>query len=485
MEAQGFKRAWLILFSAAVLLLLYPLVYQRLPFLQAHFKNYHFFRQFAIPAPVDTVRSDTLPADTVVVPPPPKYEGLEKLQSFYAALRRRREQVRIAHYGDSSIEGDLITASFRDSLQRRFGGSGIGFAPIVNPIAGFRRSLLHQFSGNWHRCYLGVANEQGLPRGLSGEYASTWTPPDTLLASVDSLGRDSSALAEPADEGHWAFYGGAKLFEGTRQLPSVRLFYATPLPDSSGIRPPAGNVSFRWKGNRERFPLNDGATVNEALLIETPANRLSLYFELPPTQALYGVSLESPDGIIVDNFPSRGNSGSGLLQITGPVLRQFQEKLDYELIMLQFGLNVLNPKMTNYDWYEREMIRVIRHFREAMPGVSILVLGPSDRAVKRQGRMQTDPSVTLITEALRRAAEASDAAFFSFYEAMGGQGSMVEWVEQRQPRLANLDYTHFNFAGARVAAFLLLDYLLRGYDEYLEKQMGMDAVGAVPTPKPK
>ncbi len=484
MEAQGFRRAWFILFSAAVLLLLYPLAYQRLPFLQAHFKNYRFFRQFVL-APADTVRTSVPPADTVLAPPPPPaYEGLEALQPFYAALRRGNEQVRIAHYGDSSIEGDLITASFRDSLQRRFGGSGVGFAPIVNPIAGFRRSLLHQFSGNWHRCYLGVANEQGLPRSLAGEYASTWTPPDSLPAAVDSLDRDSSALTEPADEGYWAFYGGAKLFAGTRQLPSVRLFYAAPLPDSTGIRPPAGNVSFRLQGNRERFPLNEGATVNEARLVETPANRLSLYFELPPTQALYGVSLESPTGVIVDNFPSRGNSGSGLLQITSPVLHQFQEKLDYDLIMLQFGLNVLNPKMTDYDWYEREMIRVIRHFREAMPGVGILVLGPSDRAVKRQGRMQSDPSVPLITEALRGAAEASGAAFFSFYEAMGGAGSMVEWVEQRQPRLANLDYTHFNFAGAREAALLLLDYLLKGYDEYLKKQIEMDAIGAVPAPKP-
>jgi len=472
MEAQWFNRAWLILVAAAVLLLLYPVVYQQAPLLQAHFKDYHFFRQF-LRAPADTtnqVELDSLPGDTVAVQAPaPKYRGLEGLGPFFAALRRRGEQIRIAHYGDSSIEGDLITGSFRDSLQRRFGGSGVGFAPIVNPISGFRRSLLHNFSDNWHHCYLGVSNEQGLARGLAGDYASTWTPPpDRLAAATDSLTRDSSASTPPADEGHWVFYGGAKLFAGARTLPSARLFYAAPLPDSSGSRPAPGSVYFKLRGRQQRYSLDGNGLVNELLLSDTTTRRLSLYFNLPPTQALYGVSLESPDGVIVDNFPSRGNIGGALLYIKAPVLRSFQEHLDYDLVMLQFGLNALNKKMTDYSWYQREMTRVIRYFRKAMPQAAILVIGPSDRAIKIQGRMQTDPSVPILTEALRRAAEATDVGFFSFYEAMGGDGSMVEWVEERRPRLANLDYTHFNFAGARQAALLLLEYLLEGYDDYLE-----------------
>ena len=31
---------------------------------------------------------------------------------------------------------------------------------------------------------------------------------------------------------------------------------------------------------------------------------------------------------------------------------------------------------------------------------------------------------------------------------MGGQGSMVRWVEKERPRLASTDYTHFNYEGA-------------------------------------
>ena len=38
-----------------------------------------------------------------------------------------------------------------------------------------------------------------------------------------------------------------------------------------------------------------------------------------------------------------------------------------------------------------------------MPGVAILVVGPSDKATKIDGVLQTDPSLPLITEALRNA----------------------------------------------------------------------------------
>jgi lysophospholipase L1-like esterase len=49
---------------------------------------------------------------------------------------------------------------------------------------------------------------------------------------------------------------------------------------------------------------------------------------------------------------------------------------------------------------------------------------------------------------MRRAAIRNETAFISLYELMGGNGSMVRWVEIERPRLAGTDYTHFNFEGA-------------------------------------
>ena len=50
---------------------------------------------------------------------------------------------------------------------------------------------------------------------------------------------------------------------------------------------------------------------------------------------------------------------------------------------------------------------------------------------------------------------------------------MINWV-QTQPRLANLDYTHFTFEGAEKAGGLLLEFLFNGFEKYLLEQ-GEDA----------
>ena len=48
---------------------------------------------------------------------------------------------------------------------------------------------------------------------------------------------------------------------------------------------------------------------------------------------------------------------------------------------------------------------------------------------------------------------------------MGGDGSMIQWVEQ-EPTRANKDYTHFNHRGAKEAANLIFTQLNQGYETY-------------------
>ena len=48
---------------------------------------------------------------------------------------------------------------------------------------------------------------------------------------------------------------------------------------------------------------------------------------------------------------------------------------------------------------------------------------------------------------------------------MGGDGSMVKWTEE-EPALANKDYTHFNFRGAKKVAKIIYDQIDQGYQEY-------------------
>ena len=58
--------------------------------------------------------------------------NLTQLNKFFNALNNSHsKQVRIAHYGDSTIEGDLISEDSRDLFQKKFGGKGVGIVPIT------------------------------------------------------------------------------------------------------------------------------------------------------------------------------------------------------------------------------------------------------------------------------------------------------------------------------------------------------------------
>ena len=51
----------------------------------------------------------------------------------------------------------------------------------------------------------------------------------------------------------------------------------------------------------------------------------------------------------------------------------------------------------------------------------------------------------------------------TMYEAMGGQGSIVDMIGQK---MANLDYTHINFKGGKHLAGILFETLMYGKEQY-------------------
>ena len=72
------------------------------------------------------------------------------MEYFYEALGKVSSldrPVRIAYFGDSFIEADILTGDLREMLQKRFGGCGVGYVPITTKIAGFRPTVHHSFGG--------------------------------------------------------------------------------------------------------------------------------------------------------------------------------------------------------------------------------------------------------------------------------------------------------------------------------------------------
>ena len=95
--------------------------------------------------------------------------NVSQMSYFFQALKQAKsKKVRIAHFGDSAIEGDNITSDFRQSMQNEFGGTGAGFLAITSQDINFRLTTKQMFSNDWKVGSVIAGNPDKLPMGLSG-----------------------------------------------------------------------------------------------------------------------------------------------------------------------------------------------------------------------------------------------------------------------------------------------------------------------------
>ena len=159
----------------------------------------------------------------------------------------------------------------------------------------------------------------------------------------------------------------------------------------------------------------------------------------------------------------------GLLSIPQQNLAAFDSLLNYDLIVLQFGLNAVTAKTTNFDGYMHSMKKVLTRLNNAFPGVPVLLLSVSDRSERIQGEYVTMKSIEGLVDAQRTFAYENKLLFWNLFEAMGGENSMAAFVTAHPP-LANKDYTHLNFAGGRKIGMSLAKSILYEQKKYGAKK---------------
>ena len=366
------------------------------------------------------------------------YTGNQYLVTFFEKLfqleTKKEGNVRIAYFGDSMTDGDLIVKDFRTYLQEKFGGQGVGFVNITSESASSRSSVTHEFSGNWKtQSYLKVKR----PSRAFGVNGHVFFANDTANVA-------------------WVKYKATKT-KFASELPRPTLFYGS----SSNKE---GKVFF-VTGDTIVKKLTPNNTLNTLTLSEGSLKNLKVNFKKADSIPIYGFNFDDGKGVHVDNFSNRGNSGLPLGSFDINTMRAFHAKLDYDLIVLQYGANVLNYGTLDYTWYEKRMTKVVNHLKECFPGVAILIVSTADKSTKYDLEMKTDSAVVPLNRAQKKYAIKSEASFVNMYTLMGGDGSMVKWVEE-VPSKANKDYTHFNHRGAKEAANLIFTQLNQGYETY-------------------
>ena len=175
----------------------------------------------------------------------------------------------------------------------------------------------------------------------------------------------------------------------------------------------------------------------------------------------YGVSLETPTGVMVDNIPMRGSSGVIFTRLESRSLSDYYSATNTRLIILQYGGNMIpqSSKKSTIDGYVKNLRTQINHLRRCAPYASILFIGPSDMSTRINGKMVTYPLVPYLDKKLQEMAQEEKIGYWSMYEAMGGKNSMVEWVEKG---LAGSDYVHFTRAGANKVGQMLGKWIDEG-----------------------
>lgn len=346
-------------------------------------------------------------------------KGINALGSFISAIYRTSDEattVRVLHYGDSQIEGDRITSQLRVALQEKFGGKGLGLIPIWNTEYlpyGFRVSLSEHVNVNSTvnakptqkpDCVLGSIAEVA-PSNLYREVVSIKVNSKQIFNTLSIISGNSDSS-----------YAFKIIVDGTDTLETQVVPY-------SKVKLVKVNLPSRFE-------------------------RISIHLRNPSTVKLYGLLAESGSGVSVCNIALRGTSGNFFNHFDSEVASEIYRILNVRLVIMQFGINVVPSNLSSYAYYQKLMEQQIKAVKRFAPQADILVVGVTDMANRFDGELKSNPSVEKVLQAQRYAALGNGALFWDGYSAMGGEGSIIEWVNSKPP-LATKDYTHFTNYGAK------------------------------------
>jgi len=371
-----------------------------------------------------------------------------EMDKFYYALGQSKQRVvRIAYYGDSFIEGDILTAHLRELLQSRFGGCGVGLIDIKSQTAGFRTTVT-EFSSGWTEYNVLNQGSTGFNYRLQGIDSRYYVP--NGLAYINVKGQD-------------------RVFPEHLDTVQVATVYFTPekgLEMQCSINQQQQEHFYSYSERTDRVdsighPIAQGSRI-ESQSVTGKIGRIRV--TVNGKGRFYGIALEGKQGIVLDNFSLRGSTGMQLGLIPEETLQQFAMIRHYDLIIMHYGLNVASPSMGHYASYCNHFKNAIGNFQKAFPDASLLLVSVSNRDKRMaDGKFQTMNGVTQLVDAQRNMAKEMGIAFWNLQQGMGGSGSMERLQKEG---CANRDYTHINFKGGEVISKIFYDVLMNGRMNY-------------------
>ncbi len=352
--------------------------------------------------------------------------------------RLHRNQVRVLHYGDSQIELDRMSGELRSYFQSIFGGKGVGLVPLMQSIPNM--SITQTVDGNFETVMAyGIGKRDST--GNYGIMAKSFRINDTVVFTAKSPRYDEN--------------------RNLRSFSNVKLLFN----DVNGNF----TVDFKDDNSERQFKCHSDGVGLGLFEWQSDSVMTSVTITLCGEADIYGIMFDGDYGVSVDNIPLRASSGIVFTMVDDELLRQSYVKTNVALIIMQFGGNSV-PALSgkkSIEAFASDVKRQIKYLKRVYPEATLMYIGPSDMATRKDGVMTSYPLLNMIVKELRAAVLSEGVAYWDMHAMMGGTNSMLKWVENG---LAGQDYIHFTKKGSQKAGDALVNSFFSMYDIYLLKQ---------------
>ena len=355
------------------------------------------------------------------------------LRAFRQGLEEvNRRTVRVVHYGDSQIEEDRMTQTLRRHLQALYGGGGVGMLPLHQTIP--TRTIKQTLTINGIR----QTSQQGPRRHL------VYGP-----------------KAQRREDGVYGAMGQVAIIGDTAlQRQDSAVLHVEPMGKKPHSETYFNRLRLWAKGDFRCYVNGQPFIDSSATILPLADSTTSCDLALVGFGEVYAVSLETEKGVIVDNVPMRGCTGTIFTDIDSTQLATFYRETNTRLIIMQFGGNAIpfNEQPSTIAGTVQSLRKQVRYLRQCAPEASIIFVGPGDMLTMIDGEATTYPLLPYMDRLLRKMAAEEHIAYFSLYEMMGGKESMLRWQKNGW---AGSDGVHFTRRGAEIAGEKLSEYILK------------------------
>ena len=344
----------------------------------------------------------------------------------------RQGVCQIVHYGDSQIEGDRITGYVRNRLQLAFNGGGPGFFPIK--VVYNQNSIDITTSGNWVRyAFFDRKQRRKVGHDMYGLFAT--------YSRFTNYAKDTTGL--PVSKATFTIKPSSKSYARLQHYTKFGLHYGNAI----------GKVKIKVYENGNIIKtdslISDGKYHNYKLNFATTPKELKIELEARVSPDFYGVTLDADTGVRMDNVAMRGEAGRIFTRMNYENYRQMSVDRQPDLFIFQYGGNTIPYMKTEQQLreYVEGLIFNMKWVKRANPNAMFMLLGPGDMTTSRNGQRLTYPFLPKLNDLMKEECMKNDVAYFSMYEAMGGENSMISWVKQG---MAASDYVHFSPKGTKL-----------------------------------